>query len=171
MDSFPPIRWLDASLSGCAVQKVPHCSLSPDHVGCSQPLTELMLIQNTTLNAAMGQDSGKGNGVKRQVCGPDLCAALSVREKKHIKAIFFFQINGTQFNVPQFKVFCHMILDSSVPKSVISLLDFLHLRFLLYLMFKSPASERNFRCGFYCICLYKRIISDVPIGPQDVLNR
>jgi hypothetical protein len=39
----------------------------------------------------MGQDSGKGNGVKRQVYGPDLYAGLSVGEKKHIKTIFFLK--------------------------------------------------------------------------------
>lgn len=88
VDSFLPVSGLDASLSGCAVKAFPCSSFSPDHFGCSQPLTEVMLIQRTALNTAMGQDSDKRNGVKRQMCGHGLYAGLSVREKKQIKTIF-----------------------------------------------------------------------------------
>jgi hypothetical protein len=76
VDSFLPVRGLDAPLSGCAVKTFPCSNFSPDHLGCSQPLTEVMLIQSTTLNTAVGQDSGKGDRVKRQMCGPDLYARL-----------------------------------------------------------------------------------------------
>jgi hypothetical protein len=137
VDSFLPVSGLDAPLSGCAVKTFPCSNFSPGHLGCNQPLTEVMLIQRTALNAAMGQDSEKGNGVKRQMCGPDLYAGLSVREKKHRNHIFF-TLNGTQFNVPQFKVFCHMIFSSSVPKFTVKFPPFNQ---FLCLMFKSTASQ------------------------------